>query len=646
MNKLINTLINSVSSLPVLISGPIVRHVEARQLTFWLATSKPFALNFHLFEHLLENKNSLFERELTSQEQQIIPVGKQAFIHLISIDFEQPLPCQTTLHYDFSFVENEQKQSISTLIPELLYQNEQYPSFIISPDIKTMLHGSCRKPHFDSEDGLKQVDDIISASVLEKEQRPAMLMMSGDQVYADDVAGPTLVAIHQVIDLLGLYNETWQGAVVNDSESLFNSELCYYQRDKLLPFTKANKAVYDKFFAASKKPIFTSVNSKNHLVTFAENIAMYLLIWSPSLWQLVDFSKVEIATEYQKQYQEELVIIERFIEGLTNVRRALAHIPSYMIFDDHDITDDWNLTRGWEEAAYGHPFSKRIIGNSLISYWLCQGWGNAPKKFTCLNEQVDDFFTEKGIEQHDQLVDQLLDWQQWHYSLSTSPKVVVLDTRTQRWRSESRASKPSGLMDWEALSELQQELINEPKVILVSPAPIYGVKMIEAIQRVFTFFGQPLMVDAENWMAHSGTANVMLNIFRHVKTPPEFIILSGDVHYSFVYDVTHRFQRSSSKIVQITCSGIKNEFPAGLLSWLDTLNRYLYAPYSPLNWFTKRRRMKIQVRKPNNSADTTLFNGSGIGQITLTNDEHIVEARVICANDKTVLFNTKEEVGN
>ena len=643
MNKSINTPTSRILPLPALISGPIVRHVEAQQITFWLATTQPFLLTFQLFEHLSDNNNLLFDRELTTEEQQIVPIGKHAFIHLITIKFDQPLPCQTPLYYDFSFDDGGQKHSISKLMPELLYQDQPYPSFIISPDIKTMLHGSCRKPHFDSEDGLIQVDNIISESILGKKQRPAMLMMTGDQVYADDVAGPTLVAIHQVIELLGLYHETWQGALVNDSESLFNSNLCYYQRDKLLPFTKANKVLYEKFFAASKKPIFTSVNSKNHLVTFAENMAMYLLVWSPSLWQLVDFSKVEVPTEYQKQYQQEQVIIERFVEGLTSVRRALAHIPSYMIFDDHDITDDWNLTRGWEEAAYGHPFSKRIIGNSLMSYWLCQGWGNAPKKFTRLNEQAAKFFTKNGIAQHEELVEQLLDWQQWHYSLATSPKVVVLDTRTQRWRSESRASKPSGLMDWEALSDLQQELINEPKVIVVSPAPIYGVKMIEAIQRVFTFFGQPLMVDAENWMAHSGTANVILNIFRHVKTPPEFIILSGDVHYSFVYDVTHRFQRSSSKIVQITCSGIKNEFPAGLLSWLDTLNRYLYAPYSPLNWFTKRRRMKIRVRKPNDSSDSTLFNGSGIGQITLTNDENIVEATVICASAETVLFHTKKE---
>ncbi len=322
-----NLSINSSSSLPALISGPIVRHVEAQQITFWLATSKPFILSFQLFDKGL----SLFERELTAQEQQIISIGKQAFIHLISIDFENELPYQTELHYDFVFIDEGEKQSISKQIPELLYQEQQYPSFIISRDINTMLHGSCRKPHFDSGDGLQQVDEIISESVIGEKQRPAMLMMSGDQIYADDVAGPTLVAIHQVIEKLGLYHERWEGAVVNDSESLFDSELCYYQRDKLLPFAKANKAVYDKFFAASKKPIFTSVNSKNHLVTFAENMAMYLLVWSPQLWQLVDFSTVEITSEYQKQYQQEVLIIERFIEGLSSVRRALAHIPSYMI---------------------------------------------------------------------------------------------------------------------------------------------------------------------------------------------------------------------------------------------------------------------------------------------------------------------------
>lgn len=585
-----------------------------------------------------DQRTVLAEVPLDSKQNQQVRIGEQAFVNLISIDFQDALPINTLLAYNFTWTIDEQQHSLVECLPEILYSGQKYPNFAIKSDIKQMLHGSCRKPHFDSGDGLVQVDHIIADSISDATVRPAMLIMSGDQIYADDVAGPMLVAIHQVIELLGLYDEKWQGTVVNSSDELFTSPLCYYQRDQLLPHNSANKAVYEKIFAASKKPIFTSVNAKNHLVTLAEVFAMYILTWSPVMWRRVDLKSHKVADAFSVTYQAEAEVIERFSAGLSVVGRALAHIPTYMIFDDHDITDDWNLTRGWEEAAYEHPFSKRIIGNALIGYWLCQGWGNAPDKFIELNAKAKHCFTEQGYAQQTQLIEQLLAWDQWHYSLATSPKIIVLDTRTQRWRSESNANKPSGLMDWEALSDLQQELINQPEVILVSPAPIYGVKMIETIQRIFTFIGLPLVVDAENWMAHSGTANVMLNIFRHYKTPPHFIILSGDVHYSFFYEVTHRFRRSSSRIFQITSSGIKNQFPSGLLRWLERLNRYLYNSRSPLNWFTKRRRMKIKVRKPNPEQRNTLVNQSGIGLITLTADEQVVKAELLTANNERVLF--------
>jgi hypothetical protein len=137
----------------------------------------------------------------------------------------------------------------------------------------------------------------------------------------------------------------------------------------------------------------------------------------------------------------------------------------------------------------------------------------------------------------DAVVDHLLAFHRWSYSLPTQPKLLVLDTRTRRWRSESNLRKPSGLMDWEALSELQNELINHESVVLVSPAPVFGVKLIEVVQKLFTMAGKPLLVGAENWMAHRGTANVILNIFAHTKTPKHFVILSGEVHYSFVYSI-------------------------------------------------------------------------------------------------------------
>lgn len=625
------------SELPVVIAGPIVRHTSCEQVNFWLVTSKQYQLEMTITE--VNHDISVLSKRLNTEEVQHVQIGQHAFINLISLNIDVPLAEETQYAYTFDFIDALGRYTLSELMPDAMYEGFEQPNFVIKSHINNMLHGSCRKPHFDSEDGLIQADNLLKNLQQNITDRPAMLMMSGDQVYADDVAGPMLVAIHQVIDLLGLYDEAWQGTKVNTSQALYSSPLCYYRRDELLPCSSANKAVYDKLFAASKKPIFTSVHARNHLVTLAEVFAMYMLVWSPALWPLLNLKKANIAQENEQVYQDELKIIEGFVAGLPAVRRALAHLPVYMIFDDHDITDDWNLTRGWEEAAYGHPFSKRIIGNTLVGYWLCQGWGNAPDKLKALNHNLPRCFGDEGYQNQDVLIDELLAWDQWHYSLSTTPKLIVLDTRTQRWRSESNAGKPSGLMDWEALSELQQELINQPEVILVSPAPIYGVKMIETIQRIFTFFGMPLVVDAENWMAHSGTANVMLNIFRHYKTPPHFIILSGDVHYSFFYEVTHRFKRNSSRIFQITASGIKNQFPMGLLKWLERLNRYLYATYSPLNWFTKRRRMKVRVRKPSSEQLNTLVNQSGLGLITLTHDENVVKAELLTSTNKRILFN-------
>ena len=140
----------------------------------------------------------------------------------------------------------------------------------------------------------------------------------------------------------------------------------------------------------------------------------------------------------------------------------------------------------------------------------------------------------------DSLIGALLDFRHWGYVLPTEPAIIVLDTRTCRWHSTRLRSLPSGLMDWEALCELQQALLDKPSAVIVSPAPMFGVKLIEAVQRIFTWLGHSLVVDAENWMAHRGAAKVMMNIFRHSRTPGNYVILSGDVHYSFMYDIQIR----------------------------------------------------------------------------------------------------------
>ncbi|MCT7654000.1 hypothetical protein MBH78_02835 [Oceanimonas sp. NS1] len=296
-----------------------------------------------------------------------------------------------------------------------------------------------------------------------------------------------------------------------------------------------------RFFEGARKPIFTTSSAANHLITLAEVLAMYLLVWSPVPWRLLPDDRPRLDGKLAERYQHERDRLAAFVDGLPAVRRLLANLPSLMIFDDHDVTDDWNLTAAWEESAYGHPFSRRIIGNALAGYLICQGWGNDPDAFAGEPlERLQAWSQDPTGAHQDRLIDSLLAFDGWQYQLDTKPRLLVLDTRTRRWRSESNFSRPSGLMDWEALTELQGEMLHQESVVVVSPTPVFGVKLIEVIQKIFTWLGKPLLVDAENWMAHKGTANVILNIFRHARTPANYVILSGDVHYSFMYDIRLR----------------------------------------------------------------------------------------------------------
>ena len=570
-------------------------------------------------------------------QRETIRVGKYAFIHLLSFTSSEPFEDTARIGYSLSFSDDAQQASWENEQRGLLYDGQSSLCFHYTETPETILHGSCRKPHFHSDDALAQVDVLHKNAFKKQNDFPDLLLMTGDQIYADDVAGPMLKAIHSVIDRLGLYHEALEGAVVTNTNELATHEHGYYEREQLLPQIATNTVLSSIFFGAKKKPVFTSVNAQNHLIGSAEIIAMYLLVWSDTLWADINIDKDGIPQKYHAIFDKEHEALNGFVKQLPQVRRALAHIPTYMIFDDHDVTDDWNLTRGWEQEVYGNPLSKRMIGNALIGYLLCQGWGNAPKKVAPLIAKVQESMGESGLNSHDEIIDDLLDFDQWHYRLDTTPPIEVLDTRTQRWRSESNMNKPSGLMDWEALCDFQHSIIGKKSVIVVSAAPIYGVKVIEAIQKVFTFFGKALTVDAENWMAHKGTANVILNIFRHYKTPPDFIILSGDVHYSFVYDVRLRFRRNSPHITQFTCSGLKNAFPDGLIKWLDRLNRVLYRSKSPLNLFTRRRNMSVKAREPSLGYGE-LFNGCAIGVLKISQKNTDVQCKALLSNGKEVEF--------
>ncbi|WP_114649425.1 alkaline phosphatase D family protein [Pseudothauera hydrothermalis] len=658
---------DDASSLPWVLAGPMLRRCTPYRWTCWLALSR-----------LARVRVRLAPEGGTAQEWVLAPgqtscrlLSAGAHLHYLLLDlcFDTPLPEDRWIGYSLDFqslsAASEDWLPCADALPALCYPGRQTPGFVLPSRVRSLLHGSCRKPQHPGGDGLVEADRLLAKLVAQRAWRPeqvcpsapsqslpawpSMLVMSGDQIYADDVAGPMLHAIHQAIARCGLPDEALAGVSahgVKSAQALYRHPACFYRRETLLPRRPRHVALLEVLFGGVEKPVFTSDSAHNHLITLGEVLGMYLLVWSPALWpQLRLDPPPGLDRQTLARYQNERAAVEAFVAGLPAVRRLFAHLPTAMIFDDHDVTDDWNLSREWEEIAYGHPFSRRVIGNAVVAYLINQAWGNDPESFDAqLLVEVQRSLTAPGTAEHDALIGRLLRFDRWHYTWPTQPPLVVVDSRTHRWRSESAARKPSGLMDWEALTDLQHTLKGLPAVLLVSPTPIFGVKLIESIQRVFSWFGQSLMVDAENWMAHPGAGHAILNIFRHPKTPSHFVVLSGDVHYSFVYDVELRGRARGPDIWQITSSGLRNTFPPRLLDALDRANRWLYAPRSPLNWLTRRRHMRVIPRKPEGTPHgRRLLNGSGIGLVELDAQGVPWRIRQLLCNGKAVRFSRRED---
>ncbi|NOU49447.1 metallophosphatase [Pseudoalteromonas sp. JBTF-M23] len=592
------------SALPQLLLGPMLRRAEQGQVCVQLVTSYHSRLCIEI------------EGYHCKTEQKTFRLGTHCFFHLLLVRPVSGLfSADTALNYHLL----SDSQEID--LKDYKYPSQSSAQCVIPQQLQQVLHGSCRNPHHASRDSLVAADALLEKCKSEGELEPSLLLMSGDQIYADDVAGPMLLAIEQLIEVLGLYKE--QAHIAQLPEDI---QLQLFNRHQFLPKTpwqECSKYSFSYWFKRGEAH-FTSLSAGNHLIYFQEFIACYLLNFSAVCWQVIDREQMVYQgtnPKFIKSFETQSNAIDNFVKDLPHAQRLFANIPTLMMFDDHDVTDDWNLTARWEQAIAAHNSSRRIINSGLLSYWLFQGLGNDAMHHSGSLCAEFERSLQVDVWQFKALDKALNRFSNWHYCLETTPKVVVMDTRTHRWRNEQNFNEPSGLLDWEMLMELEDTLLDHKEVILVSPAPVFGVKSIEAIQSIFNFCGQPLLVDVENWMAHEGSARKLLEIFRRPDTPKETIILSGDVHYSFCFSVQSRFGKHHNRIWQLTASGIKNEFPKKLISFLDKLDSIFYAPWSPLNYFTKRWHMEVNKHpvQCNANKQPYLVSDSAISLITLEN---------------------------
>jgi hypothetical protein len=274
-------------------------------------------------------------------------------------------------------------------------------------------------------------------------------------------------------------------------------------------------------------------------------------------------------------------------------RWLLSTLPSAMIFDDHDIRDDWNTSWTWRQEMEATDWWHERVVAGLGSYWVYQHLGNLGA-----DDRADDpmwrrIATHTGdseidiTEELDELAadaDRYPDSYRWSYSreFGNQARLVVADSRAARvLRPDRRSMLDDAEMAWlqERLrGDIEHLLIGTSLPLLMAPALHHVEAVGEALaegawgklgSKAGEWFRQT--ADLEHWAAfqHAFTqvarATVEVASGQRGRPPRSITFMSGDVHHSYVAEAwpdPASGLSATSAIVQATCSPIRNPLPS------------------------------------------------------------------------------------
>lgn len=591
-------------TLPLVLAGPIVRRVEPRSVSVWVALKQSCLVTLRIY-----TRDAAGERlaVVLSGTRRTVRVGDHLHIAVVTASLPSEaasLSLEHLYYYDLFFAPRQDtSNTIPTPVPQayldeaevaeraphlhspgvlsssssrataddlqrLVYPGHPLPGFVLPPDdigSLRIFHGSCRKAHGDGHDALSALDLALATSADDARERPQLLIFTGDQIYADDVAMPLLPALTDAGDYMLSGNH-----------------------DEILPLVERPARAFgpgSRTTAVRDLARMTTTKPANHLLSRAEYLAMYLFAWSDILWP-AEFPAVDLlwqsgpplTTEEREReaavYKAHSELLASFRATLPQVRRALANISTLMICDDHDVTDDWYLDGAWCRAVLGSPLGHRIVRNGLFGYALCQAWGNDPAQFAGANGSAllaaIDMWRGDEADVAAGLIAELLGLPDgfsgegelphspralcWHYRVERSGyTVIVLDTRTRREYPHPKL--PPGLLSSSALAE-QIPPSAAAMTIVVSATPALGVSLLERFQAFNALHTDNYTFDREAWSLERATYQHLLAALSKLR---RVVVLSGDVHYGFASTLDYwNASGEGAKLIDFTSSSLCN----------------------------------------------------------------------------------------
>jgi PhoD-like phosphatase len=264
------------------------------------------------------------------------------------------------------------------------------------------------------------------------------------------------------------------------------------------------------------------------------------------------------------------------------IRWLFSTVSTSMVWDDHDMSDDWNISRSWhEEMDRKHWWHERAIGG-IMSYWIYQHLGNLSPRD--LDEENEIYAKVRGnpdatgvLYEWAKSIDSTAAGTRWSFCRDIDGvRAIFMDSRAARVLTRERRSMfDDEVWDWivdHANGDFDHLLIGTTVPYLLSPAfhhlEAWNERLCDGAWGGLVAKGSERLrraVDFDHWAAFQFSFERFRRLLEEVgsgergRPPASIVVLSGDVHHAYVCDVAFRRDAGvTSTVVQVVCSPYRN----------------------------------------------------------------------------------------
>jgi PhoD-like phosphatase len=264
-----------------------------------------------------------------------------------------------------------------------------------------------------------------------------------------------------------------------------------------------------------------------------------------------------------------------------DIRWLFSTVPTAMIFDDHDVNDDWNISWRWIRDMRAKPWWDARITGAFMAYWIYQHIGNLSPPELAEEEMLElvrrDGDAGPRLREFARRCDRESAASRWAYHRDFGDsRFLVVDSRAARVLADGRREMVDE-EEWDWI--VDHSLGSFDHLVIASTLPVFmphGIHHLEAWNEALcegrwgnavAWLSERLRraVDLEHWAAFDESFDRLCAWLRRVATgaagalpPASIVVLGGDVHNTYVAEVDLGTGERGSGVFQIVCSPYRN----------------------------------------------------------------------------------------